>query len=217
MNKINTGSILPIDLSVLIDDNPVKATGLITNDGTTMDAADTLTAGSHIYEFVAALTGAAEEVLIEADVDDTLQNLKDLINEGRAAVAASTVLTSNNTNVTAGKVVVLEESAAHTSISGSGTLGGTTLGGSTIGTVDIGGEGGRTSRLTVVAPQLTGTPTYTVGIYDANDNQIYLSGNQTENATTNTALEITVRPDDYIKITTSTKVEETLAFAILIR
>lgn len=56
----------------------------------------TVTGSGTLYKGISADT--ADQVLIETDADTTLTNLKTLINAGRAAVAASGVLTSDNTN-----------------------------------------------------------------------------------------------------------------------
>lgn len=99
--------IVPRRLSILINDNPVAASAVLTSDETQVTNAKKVTLGLLEYVFKTTLTGAAYEVEIGADADASLQNLANLINEGRAAVKAETDLTSNNTNVTAGKVVVL--------------------------------------------------------------------------------------------------------------
>lgn len=104
----NLGNITPRKLSLLLDDTLVQATGTITSDETVPTAGDTVTINGREYTFVDALTGAADEVLIVAlDADATLQNLADLINEGRAAAAAGGVLTSNNSNPSNGQQVVM--------------------------------------------------------------------------------------------------------------
>lgn len=112
----------------------------------------------------------------------------------------------------AGNAIAKAEDSAHLDWDGAGAV--FTGGGSTIGTSQVGGEGGKMYRLSTVAPQLTGTPTYTIAITDADGNQKYLSSSQNENATVNTALEMMIDPTDIIKITTSAKVEETLPFAV---
>lgn len=57
----------------------VKATGTITFSGVGT-AADTVTIGGRVYTLVAALTGAADEVLIGASATATAQALKNAIN-----------------------------------------------------------------------------------------------------------------------------------------
>lgn len=90
--------ISPVELDIYLDEVPTQATGLVTSDNTQPDADGTITIGSHTYVFKSALTGAAEEVLIQTNADTTLGNLRTLINSGRAAAAAAGVLTSDETN-----------------------------------------------------------------------------------------------------------------------
>jgi len=99
--------IVPRRLSILIDESSIAASGVLTSNNSQVTNNKKVTLGLLEYVFKTTLTGAAYEVEIGADADGTLTNLASLINSGRASVAAATDLTSNNTNVTAGKVVVL--------------------------------------------------------------------------------------------------------------
>lgn len=228
------GNITPTKLSLAIDDNPVAATGTLTSDNTNVSDGDTVVIGTQTYTFKTALTsGNADpgEVLIGADADGSLTNLIAAINGTGTPGTDYDSSTPVNTDVTAGTVsahafTVTAKTAgyagnaiASTEESTHLSWGGTTLsgGGSTIGTATVGKAGGRLHRISVVCPQLAGTPTYTVAITDVNGNQLYLSGNQNENATTNTALDFMLSPEDIIKVTTSTKVEETLPLTVLLR
>lgn len=107
MNKINLSNIVPKTLSIAIDDNPSQATSTLTSNNTNVTNNKKITIGTRAYTFKTALTGAVDEVLIGASADATLTNIKTIIDSGRAAVAASTVLTSDNTKPSANETVVL--------------------------------------------------------------------------------------------------------------
>lgn len=101
--------LVPISENVDLNQTKVAASGVLTwaNGGVNVTNNKKVTIGTTEYVFKTALTGAANEVLIGADGDASLQNLVNLIKSGREAVAASGVLTSNQTKPTAGKVVVI--------------------------------------------------------------------------------------------------------------
>jgi hypothetical protein len=197
------------------------ATGTTANATISAGAIDT---GAHTLTLSAITAGTAGNSLASTETSSHLSFGGATFTGGVAVSSVNTDVTSSTvaahaitlTAITAnlaGNAIATTETSAHLSF-GAATL---TTGGSTIGTASVGGEGGKLHRLTVVAPQLTGTPTYTIAITDVSGNQLYLSGNQNENATTNTAVELMLFPDDIIKITTSTKVEETLPFTVLLR
>ncbi len=76
----------------------VKATGLVDIGTTGPLDTETITIGDIEYTFVAALsTGPTvpNEILLEVDVDDTLQNLKDAINTGAVADKVSVGTVAN--------------------------------------------------------------------------------------------------------------------------
>lgn len=135
---------------VLIEPD-VKAQGLIDCGATGPSDADTITIGATQYTFKTALSGAGDtpnEVLIEADVDDTLANLKAAITAGAGAGtkygtgtvanASATATTLDDTNHTlliealvggtAGNSIIFTESMADTTINGAGVLGATQAG-----------------------------------------------------------------------------------------
>jgi hypothetical protein len=130
-----------------------------------------------------------------------------------AAVAAhATVVTARTANF-AGNAIVSTETSAHLSW-GAATLAG---GGSTVGTSAVGGQGGRLHSISGIAPNFTGTPTYTVSILNSASELLYVSSAQNENTTTRAAVDMMLSPDDIVKITTNAKVEETLPLVVELR
>lgn len=131
--------------------NAVAANGEIDCGATGPSTTETISAGGKTYTFVTALTTepatVANEILLEADVDDTLQNLANAINAindaGQLGTKYSTG-TTINANVSAGTVnttdhkftvtakvkgtvgnaIVLTEAATDTTVTGTGTLAG---------------------------------------------------------------------------------------------
>lgn len=95
----------------------VKASSSVDIGSTGPVDGDTLELGDTTYTFVDALTTdpatVPNEVLIEADVDDTLQNLKDAINSGATADKVS-VGTVANAEVDAGAINTTEHTLALT-------------------------------------------------------------------------------------------------------
>jgi hypothetical protein len=130
-----------------------------------------------------------------------------------SAVVAHVITLTAITAGLAGNALTLDETSAHLAKSGAVFTGG----GSTIGTATIEGEGGRISQIITDCPQFTGTPTYTITIKNSGGNVLYLSGAQTENTVTRTAVEMTLAPTDTILITTNAKVEETLPVVVTFR
>lgn len=235
--KQHLGNIEPTVLYVAIDDNATPATGTLTSDNTNVSNADTVTIGSTEYTFVTSLTTdpatVPYEVLIGANADESLANLAAAINggegegttyatgtEAHTLVTAGAVDTDNHTLIVtaidagyAGNAIASTETATHLEWGGSVLSGG----GSTVGTATVSGEGGLMRALISVAPQLVGTPTYTISITDKDGNVVYTTGSLNENATTRTALEQMMSPSDIITVTTSSKVEETTPIIIHLR
>lgn len=103
----SSNNIVPKELSINIDDDQVAATQTVTSDNTNVSNNDTVTINGRVYTFKTTLTGAVDEVLIGANADASLTALRTLINSGRAAVAASGILTSDETKPTAADTVVI--------------------------------------------------------------------------------------------------------------
>jgi hypothetical protein len=220
--------------TLTFDESLAYAQGTITSDGTVADDGDTITIGSKTYTFKTALSDPAvvNEVLIGASAAAMLDNLKAAVN-GAAGEGTlySTGTTANaqaqattNTDTTqlivaltigeAGNSVVFTESAAHTTVSGSGTL---TGGGANELTEAIGGEGGMCSAIIINAPDFTGSITMTVSILDADSDLLFESTPVNENAVTRIVVEQVLMPDDIIKIVASGEVEESLDLEVSIR
>lgn len=129
----------------------VKATGLMDCGATGAIALDSFVLGATPYTIVAALSvgpTVPNEILLEADVDDTLANIKAAINggagigvkysTGTVANASAEATTLDDTAHTlliqalvagpAGNSIVFTESMADTTFNGSGVLGGSTPG-----------------------------------------------------------------------------------------
>lgn len=77
----------------------VKATGVLTASDVFTDG-ETVTAGDKVYTFVDALSGAANEVLIET-TPETLDNFKSAVNASAGAGTKYGLGTAANPNVTA--------------------------------------------------------------------------------------------------------------------
>lgn len=93
----------------------VKASTTVDIGTTGPTNGETLVLGAKTYTFVSALTTdpatVPNEILIEADVDDTLQNLKDAINTGAVADKVS-VGTTPNADVDAGAINTTDHTLA---------------------------------------------------------------------------------------------------------
>lgn len=119
----------------------VKATGTLTFSGTGT-AADTITVGTRVYTLVAALTGAADEILVGASATATAQAFKNAINGNTATLGVTHGATTDHPSVVASgaaAAITLTANAAGTggnsiatTESGSGTsFGAATLTGGT--------------------------------------------------------------------------------------
>lgn len=229
--KTNLGVLEPTSLSIAIDDNATVATSTLTSADTgAFTDGKVVVLGAITYRFK-TVPAQINDIFIGVSADVTLGSLVKAINltgeEGvdyfagteihptcsAAAVASHATVVTSKVAAYASNAIATTTDEAKLSWTGS-TLAG---GGSTIGTYTFDGEGGIARRFTTVCPQLAGTPTYTLTILDADSNILYVSGNLTENATTQTTLEILLAGTDTIKITTSAKVEETLPVTVIIR
>lgn len=172
----------------------------------------------------------ANEVKIGASAAATLDNLKAAINAAAGAgttyssptTAHPTVTATTNTDTTqvveakTGGVAgnSLNSTTDETTLSwGAATLAG---GGGTVGIYTI-AEGGIARKFITIAPQFTGTPTYTMAIKDSDGDTLYTTGNLNENAKTQTDLEIMLSAGDQIVFTASGTVEDTLGIDLAIR
>jgi len=143
------------------------ASATLTSDNTQPAAAATVTIGTKVYTFVAALTNTEGQVLISpVNADATMQNLIEAINHGTAAgsqyycaqahpdVEAGALSAHAFTVVakiggTAGNAIAIAETSNHLSWSGAGFLtGGTASGGSnTISSIVVKSPAGATTEL----------------------------------------------------------------------
>lgn len=184
--------------------------------------------------FTGGVDTVANEIKIGASAAATLDNIKAAVNGSAGAGTTYSSPTTANEEATAttnadttqdfeaivggvaGNSIVFTESMANTTISGSGTLGGTTSGGGSVGIYTI-TEGGLARKFITIAPQLAGTPTYTMTIKDNEGDTLYVTGNLNENAKTQTDLEIMLSEGDTIVFTASATVEDTLGIDLAIR
>lgn len=133
------GNVIPAEYGALVAG--AKATGTITFSGVGT-AADTVTIGGRVYTLVAALTGAADEVLIGASATATAQALKNAINSDSAtngvthgadtdhpsvvaSGAAAAILLTANVAGTSGNSVTTVESGTGASFGAATLTGGT--------------------------------------------------------------------------------------------
>lgn len=132
------GNVIPAEYGVIA---AAKATGTLTFSGAGT-AAETITVGTRVYTLVAALTGAADQILIGASATATAQNFKNAINGDAATLnvthgattdhpsvvasgaAAAITLTANAAGTAANSVATTETSAV--AAFGAGTLTGGT-------------------------------------------------------------------------------------------
>lgn len=229
--KTNLGVLEPTSLSIAIDDNAVAATSTLTSADTGAFTDGKVVVLDEITYRFKTVPDQAYDIFIGVSADVTLGSLVKAINlTGEVGTdyfagtlihptCSAAVVASHATVVTAKTAGYAGNSIATTTDEAKLSWTSTVMagGGSTIGTYTFAGEGGIARRFTTVCPQLAGTPTYTLSILDADSNVLYVSGNLTENATTQTTLEILLAGTDTIKITASAKVEETLPVKVIIR
>lgn len=207
-----------------------KVLGIAANSYATTETAATLSFGAATMASGAA--AVANQILIGAAADDSLNNLIAAINAAAGAgttystgtvahptVTAGTVtshafIVTAKTAGLAGNLIASTETSAHLSW-GAATL---ASGGSTIGTSDpIGKGGGKIGALVSIAPNWAGTPTYTIEILNASGEAVYTIASLAENATTRTVVEQMLNPTDYFRITTTTKVSEAQPLVLEVR
>lgn len=221
--------------------NTLVSAGNITSHALALAARTAGTAGNSITlttdeatytptAFASGVDTVADQIKIGASAAVTLDNIKAAINGtgtpgteySVGTTAHATVSCTTNTDTTqvfevrtggtAGNSVAITENATHLSFD---SVAG---GGGTVGRQLVGkGRGGKINRIISKCPQLTGTPTYTVGIQSAGGSALYTTGSLNENAVTNTAQEMVLADDDYIVITASGTVESTLPVLVSLR
>lgn len=221
--------------------NTLVSAGDITSHALALTARTAGTAGNSITfttteatytptAFAGGVDTVANEIKIGADAATTLDNIKAAINGtgtpgteySVGTTAHPTVECTTNTDTTqvfqvrtggvAGNSVAMTENATHLSF---GSVSG---GGGTVGRQIIGeGQGGLVRHFITKIPQFTGTPTITLAIEDSSGNTIYSVASLAENATTDTAKEIVVADTDYIVLTATSTVEDTLPIVVALR
>jgi len=205
------------------------AAGAGTKYSTATVASTEVTAGAlaaHAFTVTAILAGTAGNSLAKTESSTHLDwdGAGAVLTGGVAASSVNADVSAGN--VTAHAILMTAKTAGFAGNSIATTTDETTLswtgsvlagGGYTVGTSDEIGQGGKIGVIVTDAPQLTGTPTYTVKIVDASGDVLYVSGNLNENAVTRTVVEQTVAPTDKVVITTSTVVESSLPFKVNLR
>lgn len=114
------GVLTPLDDRYL-ESALVKASGVLTLDTNPSDG-DTVTLGASTYTFKTTLTPTAGEVLIGADIDESLSNLTAAINGGDGSGTAYASGTATNTSATAQNATPTTNQMTATAILG-GTAG----------------------------------------------------------------------------------------------
>ena len=203
--------------------------------GTTANAYPTTETSAHLSwgstTMASGVDTVINEIKIGADAKTTLDNIKAAINVSGTpgteysigTVANPKVTATTNTDTTqvvealtggvAGNAIASTVTATHLTW-GAATLAG---GGATVGQMTLNGDGGVIRSIVSVAPQFTGSPTYTLAINSVSGHQLYITGALNENATTITAKELMLSPDDIIVITTNATVEDTLSVIVYLR
>lgn len=212
-----------------------RSTGVAGNDIVKAEDSDHLDWDGSGGVFTGGVSTIPNEIKIGASAAATLDNVKHAVNAtgtpgtehsiGTVANPDATATTNADTTQdfeavaggVAGNAIVFTESMANTTINGSGTLGGTTAGGGTVGSKAFGNDGGLLTKLIFAVPQLTGTPTLTPTIKDADGNTIATIEAVAENATSIVEVNMNVRPTDKVVLTSSTTVEDNLAVVIEVR
>lgn len=104
---METQQLPAIELLIPIDESAVAASSTLTSNGSVVTDGKIVTIGTRSYMYKTTLTGAVDQVAIGANATASMANLVALINSGRAAVAATGVLTGSvGKPAAAGNVVV---------------------------------------------------------------------------------------------------------------
>jgi hypothetical protein len=238
MGGINREAILPTKISLVLNEPDTSASAVLTSDNTQVTAGKKVTIGEIIYTFVSALTtdpaAIPYEVLIGADADTTLGNLKAAINgeagEGTkygtgtvahpdvtcGAVTAHAVTVTAKVAGLAGNLIAKAEDDDHLDWDGTGGF----LTGGDINDVDsiAFGESGFVNKLLVSAPSLNGIgATYVLRIKDSLGTTILESSALNENALSSVTVGFILLPTDVIEIDTSVDLTEEKTFQIFAR
>lgn len=237
MPGINTQPISPTKLNFPMNEADSYASGVLTSDNTQVTAGKKVTIGEAIYTFVAALTTDPAtipyEVLIGADADETLANLKAAINgeegegtlygEGTVANADVTcgAVTAHAITVTAkvaglaGNLIAKAEDDAHLDWDGTGEF----LTGGDINDVDIipFNNSGFVKKLIVVAPVISGSATFVLRVKDKDGVTILESSALNENAVSSVDVGFVLVQDDQIEIDVNTDLTEIENFIVIAR
>lgn len=196
-----------------------------TSENTTLSWGDTVLAGG--------VNGVPNEIKIGTDANDTLANIKLAFEKGTGEGTKYGWGTVANADVTLGAVNTTNHTILFTAVLGglAGNIASTTDeatlswtgntlagGGGTSGIYTIAKGGGLARHFTCVAPQFTGSPTYSLTLKNAAGDIVKaLAATSAENATVDTAYEVMLSEGDQIVLTTSGTVEDNLPIELHIR
>lgn len=236
MGGVNTGPV-QTKLTLTMNEPDTAATGVLTSDTTLPADGDEVTIGSIVYVAKTALTTdpatVPYEVLIGANTDEFLANLKAAINgeagegtlygEGTVAhpdvtcgaVAANAVTVTAIVAGLAGNSIAKAEDSAHLDWDGAGA----TLTGGDINDVDsiAFGSSGYVNKLLVTAPDMPGSATYVLRIKDADGVIILTSSALNENTLSSVTVGMVLLATDIIEIDVDTDLTAEQDFIITAR
>ena len=160
----------------------VKATGTLTAAGV-FSGAETVTVGSKVYTMRAALTPAANEVLIGASAEESLRNLKAAINQeaGAGTLYASTTTQNADVEATASAATTLSLRARYSGTAGNSIATTETCANASFGAATLGSGTDSTAALAANSPSTKTNQLFVIAPARATHWNVYASEAETSN------------------------------------